>query len=44
MGVVHSGDEGSSGGKGEVGEKVVRVLLGGSDSSGGSIRCMLQEV
>ena len=39
MGVVHSeGDEGSSGGKGEVGGKVVRVLLGGSDGSGGSIK------
>ena len=39
MGVVHSeGDEGSSGGKGEVGGKVVRVLFRGSDGSGGSIK------
>ena len=39
MGVVHAdGDEGSSGGGGEVGGKVVRVLLGGSDGSGGSIK------
>ena len=39
MGVVRAdGDEGSSGGGGEVGGKVVRVLLGGSDGSGGSIK------
>ena len=32
MGVVHSeGDEGSSGGKGEVGGKVVRVLFRASE-------------
>ena len=39
MGVVHAdGDEGSSGGGGEVGRKVVRVLLGGSDGSGGNTK------
>ena len=39
MGVFHAeGDESSSGGRGEVGGKVVRVLLGGSDGSDGSIK------
>ena len=39
MSNVHAEDyEGSSGGKGEVGVRVVRVLLGGGDGSGGSIK------